>query len=694
MKDKFKYVVISVVLLIPFIYSFFYLKAYWNPYGKGNIDNLPVAVVNSDKGDKGIKLINSIKESKKLKLSIKNEEEAEDGLYNGKYYAVINIPEDFTKDMESASGKNKKHPTITYSPNQKANFLASQIINSVVNAVEKNLDNEINSKIVGGLSDKISEVPEKLNKVSNGFKELKEGTNKLNEGSQTLKNGATKLNSKYKDFNNGVFTLNNEVLKLQDGADKLSQGLKNAENGSSQIKSAVDSKIMQLQNDSSEALTGEQLQEIGALAKYKVSIQEEEIKNVALQSIKENPTYQQITNAISAIETGYINNGITTKDACNALTNQVQIVTCQEYLNKYPFLVEEKTIMETVAKESAYSSALTVSESVAKETAKTVAAQAKETAKNTTISSLTELSNSLGTLNSGLNTLLNGSQQLALGVHALHNGTNTLYNGSLQISSGINNLNSGTITLTNGISTLDNSVASAKKEIEQSVDKTKESVKTVDNLSEYSKSPVKINTKVVNEVSSYGTSFSPLFISIGLWVGSLMMFIVLYYDKEERFGILGNNSNERVKQILAYHGLITLSSLALGILLNMFLDLTVTNIPLYYISLVLIGNTFMGIIELLIICFKDVGKFIALILLVLQLAAAGGTFPVETVSKGFRWLNSYLPMTYTVNLLRECLIKIDENLLTKNFIIIFVICIALFAINILIAKAKQEKIEK
>ena len=115
-KNWFKYVVIAAVLLIPFMYSFFYLKAYWNPYGEGNIDNLPVAIVNSDKGDKGDSLISSIKKSKKLKLSVVSEDKADEGLNDGTYYAVINIPEDFTSNMESASTNNKKHATITYSP--------------------------------------------------------------------------------------------------------------------------------------------------------------------------------------------------------------------------------------------------------------------------------------------------------------------------------------------------------------------------------------------------------------------------------------------------------------------------------------------------------------------------------------------------------------------------------------------------
>ena len=240
------------------------------------------------------------------------------------------------------------------------------------------------------------------------------------------------------------------------------------------------------------------------------------------------------------------------------------------------------------------------------------------------------------------------------------------------------------------MNTLDSSVLSAKKELDSNIDNTKTSIKKVENLSEYSKSPVKIDTKEVNKVSSYGLSFSPLFISIGLWIGCLMMFMVFYYDKEERFGVLGMNSKNKVKQILSYHGLITISSVVLGILLHILLNLELTKPLLYYISLILIGNTFMGIIEFLIVSFNDIGKFIALILLVLQLAAAGGTFPIETVTKGFRWLNSLLPMTYTINLLKESLMSIQDNLLTKNIWIVIIIGVIFFMINFIIARKKEQ----
>lgn len=691
MKEKFKYVVISVVLLIPFIYSFFYLKAYWDPYGKGNIDNIPVAVVNSDEGDKGEKLIESIKNSEKLKLNVVSEEEAEEGLSEGKYYAMINIPKSFTSDMESASETKKHHATITYSPNQKANFLASQIINSVVNAVEKSLDNEVNSAIVEKLSDNIKEVPDKLDTISSGFSKLKDGTSKLNEGSATLSSGTNTLNYNYNKFNSGVSELNSGVSKLKDGSEKLTNGIKSAKDGSSTIKSAIDSKISELQNDSSPAISDEELYYIGESAKQNIASQEQLIKAVALQKLQENDIYNQLVAGINSIEENYINNGITTPEACQILGVPSAIIQCQAYLAKYEVLKEERTIMETVTQNAAYSAVYTASESISKQTASAVANSAKQKATETSISSLTELSNGLGNLNNGLTELYNGSLELSSGVHSLFNGSNTLYNSSLQLQSGINTLNNGAQTLNNGVNTLDSSVLSAKNELDSKIDTTKQNVKKVESLSEYSKQPIKVETKEVNKVNSYGTAFSPFFISIGLWVGCLMMFIVLYYDKEERFGILGMNAKNKVKQIFAYHGLITISSLILGMLLHLFLDLEITNIPLYYISLIIIGNAFMGIIELLIICFNDIGKFIALILLVLQLAAAGGTFPVETVTKGFRFLHSYLPMTYSVDLMKESLIAIQDNLLTKNMIIMIVIIIAFLTINILIARLKEQK---
>ena len=309
----------------------------------------------------------------------------------------------------------------------------------------------------------------------------------------------------------------------------------------------------------------------------------------------------------------------------------------------------------------------------------------------------TSVSAGINELNNKVTPLLSVNdkiKQLQGGVNTLLNGANTLYDSSLQIRNGIATLNDGATTLNAGIKTLNSSVKGAKEELNTNITTTKEEVKKVDNLSDYSKEPVTVKTKAVNEISSYGTAFSPFFISIALWVGCLMMYIVLYYDKEERFKKLSINNKNRLQRTLCYHGLATLSAIILGILLMTLLDFEITNIFLYFISIILVANTFMAIIETLIINFKDIGKFIALILLVLQLAAAGGTFPIETVTKGFRFLNPILPMTYTINLLRESLVTIEKSLLTKNILVVVAIMIVFMSINIIVDITKQKKESK
>ena len=100
----FSYVVLAVVLLIPFMYSFFYLKAYWDPYG--HMDDIPVAIVNEDKTvdgqNKGKDLVDSLKKKNTLDISVVNKNKADSGLKNKDYYAVITIPSDFTSDLLSA----------------------------------------------------------------------------------------------------------------------------------------------------------------------------------------------------------------------------------------------------------------------------------------------------------------------------------------------------------------------------------------------------------------------------------------------------------------------------------------------------------------------------------------------------------------------------------------------------------------
>lgn len=652
-KAWFNYVVIIAVLLIPFMYSFFYLKAYWDPYG--HMDDIPVAIVNEDKKvngeSKGIILIDGLKEKNALDISVVDSKKAEEGLYNKDYYAVITIPSDFTSNLLSAGEENKKVATITYSPNQKSNYLASQIISRVVLEAEKEVRSDVSKEVVSNLTDNLNEVPKKVEKIADGLEQISDGTDELKNGSYKLEEGTKTLSDKYSEFNNGVANVDNGVKTLYENINILDQGITKVQGGVNTLADGT-VKLKELQAG------------IGAL-----KIGEDEFNNGLNAYVK----------MVSLVTTN--------PEYLNLTVEQVKPAICTEQSPMYDvsscYLLNSVNSNVTIASLiNQTGSNLTLGNTQIKTGIDTI---------NTNTSKLEELVSGVNTLKMGVNDLKAGSTKLVQGTNTLYDGTHILKNSSREFLTGINTLNNGTESLSNGASTLNSGVLTAKNEVTSSIDSTNDDLKKLNSLSEFTANPVKVEEKDVNEVSEYGTAFSPFFISIALWVGSLMLFIILYYDANDRFKLFSRNAENKLKRTFCYLGLAAIQGILLGILLKLGLGFKVTNYFLYFASMIIVACAFESIMEFLIVNFNDIGKFVALILLVLQLAAAGGTFPIQTVSNGFQKLFNFLPMKYTIDLFKESLISIEGNLLSKSLVTVSLIFVLLLIINLIKDfKSKQE----
>lgn len=236
-----KTIIFIVIILIPVIYSFFYLKSYWDPYG--NLQDLQVAIVNLDKGEEeqnqGEELIKSLIDSRTIKICDVDSNEAQDGLVNGKYYAKIVIPEDFTKSLNNAQNADREKTVITYAPNKKSNYLAYQIINNVVTKTELSLQAKVSEKVVASLKEKLEEVPTKMEEINDGVGKVQEGTNTLNDGLKTLEEGTNTLKTNYEKFDQGVTNACQGSKTLQNGVNAVKSGTKDLSSGADTISMAV-----------------------------------------------------------------------------------------------------------------------------------------------------------------------------------------------------------------------------------------------------------------------------------------------------------------------------------------------------------------------------------------------------------------------------------------------------------------------
>ena len=307
---------------------------------------------------------------------------------------------------------------------------------------------------------------------------------------------------------------------------------------------------------------------------------------------------------------------------------------------------------------------------------------------------ITKLNLGVQSLNSGTKQLNSGVEKVNAGTASLNSGLKTLSTSSEEVKTAITSIASGTTKAYDGGIALANGVKTLKTEISNGIEETKQSLKKLDGLDSYAEDPIEIKEESYGEVKEYGVSFTPLFLSIGLWVGALMCYVILYYDQEKRYKLLGKFADNKLLQIALYLGIAIIQGLVTGALLKWGLGFNVQNTALYYASCAIIAIAFMSVIQFLIMNFGDIGKFIALIVLVLQLAAAGGTFPIQTVYTGFQKLFNVLPMKYSIDLFKEALISIEGNLLSKSLIVIIIIFVVLFVINILKDIRLQKKASK
>ena len=650
MIKKYKKVIIILgIIILPLIYSVFYLKAFWNPYG--NLNDIPVALVNLDKCEENCKsteLINTLKEKDTFDFDVVSEEKAEEGLVNKDYYAIIKIPEDFTSSFES---NGDYHSTeITYRPNKKTNYLASQIIGSAVNEVESTLNSEVNKEITKNLTDNLKSVPAQTNMIKEGMQTLKNGTFQLNNGSSELYNGLSELSSGYKDFSKAVDTLKTGTDKLDNNYKQFDEALNTVSDSTNEFTEKAKA-LESLPNASNEIASGVSNITEG-LNNYQT------FNNQALDDV--NTIYQLIIN--------YVNENPDSLNDPN-ISNAYQVAS--SYLNTGTFSTLKGNLNSLVNAQNNLNHNYQTF--------------------NSSIVSINGINSSLNTLNNALNNLSSSSTQIKGAITEIDNGLGQINSNSASIENALNRSEAGALTLSNGLNTLDNSVSTSVNTLNEETDKASSSLNKLDGIEEYAKEPVKVNEQDYGEYSEYGIFFAPYFMSLSLWVGGVLIMMGLYYDPDNRFKILGRDSQHKGLRLLFYNIIAVLQALILGFILKLCLGFTVTDTLLYYGSCILVSMTFLAIIMFLFFNFKDVGRFLALVLLIIQLTASAGTFPIETTPTFFKIINPFIPMTYSVNLFRESFVNINSDFIWSNVGILLLFFVIFTVLILITGYFKQKK---
>lgn len=304
---------------------------------------------------------------------------------------------------------------------------------------------------------------------------------------------------------------------------------------------------------------------------------------------------------------------------------------------------------------------------------------------------LLQLNSKVPALSNGVSALADGSNQLLAGADKLSDGAKDLSGGAVQLDDGITTLKTGAYSLNDGVLQLDNGINTAKNGVDESVKDTNEQLKALDGLADYAEEPVSTETKYIQPVENYGSAFAPYFMCLSLWVGGLMIYFGIYLDYNRKIKSLTKDSNRIILRTLSF-GLISMAQgVLLAIVIKDILHIVVNNPFMLFMSCILVSLTFMTIIQFCIVNLGDAGKFVSLLLLILQLTSCAGTFPIETQTGFFRAINKILPMTYSTQLFKEAISGTSGSNAGKSALILALFFAVFLAMTLIFSHSSLKK---
>ncbi|MDN6116802.1 MAG: YhgE/Pip domain-containing protein [Lacticaseibacillus paracasei] len=265
-KDEFKFigknklilVSVLVIILIPFLYSIFFLKSVWDPYG--DTQNLPVAVVNLDQpvtyqGKKlnvGEQTVNKLKNNKKLGWHFVSKAQADKGMKANKYYTVITLPKDFSKNAATILDEHPRKMDLKYQTNDSLNYIGQVISGIGLNALNSEIRANVTNAYASAVFDQIKTIGKGMKNAADAATQIDEGQVKLDDGIDQYTVAVSQVNDGIQTMKVKVSPMSSQIPQLASGANQVASGLQTLNGSTTQLASGVG----QLANGSNQVTNG------------------------------------------------------------------------------------------------------------------------------------------------------------------------------------------------------------------------------------------------------------------------------------------------------------------------------------------------------------------------------------------------------------------------------------------------------
>ena len=652
-------IVILGLIIVPCLYAWFNIAACWDPYG--NTGKIKIAVASVDEGYEGElislninigdTILSSLRENTQMDWIFTSKKKALNGVESGKYYAAIVIPETFSNDMMSIFSEDIQSPEITYYYNAKENAIAPKVTDKGASAVQTQVNEVFIKTIANTVLDALQTVSNTADEsgadaiVSNLTTNLDRINNSLTTVTGTLQSYARMTEAAQMMLD----TTSAFLKQSQETSGNSLNSLKDTQKSFNTIQDAISGTTDSI-NDALTSSTDFYIQISKTLDS---TLQSQEKDNAAMAN-----TLNTLAKEVDTLTQPYI----TLRDLCVEISNQYPAVS-----DATGTLVGK--LNESIASQNALRDKLNSAADDLRSSS-TDAASAKAEIDQLIQSSSQDLKNVQSDYESSVKDQLN---QLLNSMKSTDSTVSSLLSQIDQSASGIYTLSGSASSDLSQIKTaLENSCTLLQK----SSDKISDTLQKLDEIQEsgnYSQmqdllsgnhesissflaSPVELNTNKLYPVENYGSSMAPFYSTLAMWVGGTILVAMLKVSISES----SLKGMKKVRDYQVYFGryiVFLLIGLAQSTLIGLG-DLLYLRIQceapfLFMLACWITSLVYVNVIYTLTVSFGDVGKAIAVILMVIQVAGSGGTFPIEVAPKIFQSVYPLMPFAHSMAALRE-----------------------------------------
>ncbi len=662
-KNAVSVILVVGLVLMPSMFAWYNILACWDVFN--NTGNLKVAVANTDTGYEsdllpvdiniGNKVLDALRANDDFDWVITTKDDAIDGAAGGRYYAALVIPESFSQDMMSFYSNNVQAAPLVYYSNEKKSAIAPKVTDQGADQISY----KINKLFAETLSDiALNEIKIILNLYSDD--DFNSRVNNLIEhigkSSEQLKQQSAAIES-YCDIITAcqnMISYSNDLLKqLQNASNDISSSLSSNGNNAADMTTALDETAnslgasLDLLSKNYENLSGSI---DNAFANGVVSAQDTStsLKNISSKLTEQTNRFEEINNALKEL---FQNDLIPNHDA----------------LSQFSALMDSSIAMQRNTIESINNAADSLNEkgnslNTKKDEIKSVAKKCTDAIANLQTSYHDNLKPKLEDL----------SGELTKAIENL-NDTNCKLDGvGKDLSTGMNDANSKLENARLSLQQLSSKLTNAADNLNNTYEKLKYIFNNGDikKLKEFIgddpsvlanalSAPVSIERHAEFASANFGSSMAPLYATLALWVGSLLSIVLIKPNPNKKTLALCNKRVHLHQIFLARFGIFAIISLLQSTVLafgNMvFLQVQVNDPLLYLICFWVSGLVFQFIMYTLVSTFGNVGKAIAVLLLIVQVTSSGGTFPLQMLPDYASILSPLMPATYVINAMRAAM---------------------------------------